>query len=119
VDDGTSIMSARDVWRETAQTVCVCVLQNGVLARIFGLKQEERTGERRKLLNENFRGLYKWDKQTREVLVNDQLDAQFFFLYVYYNSLNVSSNLVLIIRRISCINITKTSKHWHLCSYVG
>jgi hypothetical protein len=38
------------------------------------------------------------------ILVNDQLDAQFFFLYVYFNSLHVSSNLVRIIRRINCIN---------------
>jgi hypothetical protein len=29
------------------------------------------------------------------ILVNDQLDAQFFFVYVYFNSLHVSSNLVL------------------------
>jgi hypothetical protein len=33
------------------------------------------------------------------ILVNDQLDAQLFFLYVYFSSLHVSSNLVLIIRR--------------------
>jgi hypothetical protein len=38
--------------------------------------------------------------------VNDQLDAQFFFLYIYSNSLHVSSKLVLIIRRINCINAT-------------
>jgi hypothetical protein len=40
------------------RSVCVCERQNGVLGRIFGLKQEEMTGKRRKLLNENFRGLY-------------------------------------------------------------
>jgi hypothetical protein len=40
------------------------------------------------------------------ILVNDQLDAQLLFLYVYFNSLHVSNNLVLIIRRISCINTT-------------
>jgi len=34
----------------------LCVLQNGVLGIIFRLKQEEMMGERRKLLNENFRG---------------------------------------------------------------
>jgi hypothetical protein len=38
------------------------------------------------------------------IVVNDQLDAQFFFLYVYFNPLHVSSNLVLTIRRINCIN---------------
>jgi hypothetical protein len=31
------------------------------------------------------------------VLVNNQLDAQFFFVYVYFNSLHVSSTHVLII----------------------
>ena len=36
-------------------------------------------------------------------MVYDQLDAQF-FLCIYFNSLHVSSNLVLIIRRINCIN---------------
>ena len=39
------------------------------------------------------------------VFVNKQLDAQFFFLlFVYSNSLHVSSNQVLIIRRVNCIN---------------
>jgi hypothetical protein len=40
------------------------------------------------------------------ILVNDQLDAQFFFsfLYVCFNLLLVSMNLVLKIRRINCIN---------------
>ena len=37
-------------------------------------------------------------------LFNDQLDAQFFFLYVYLNSLHVSSIQELIIRRFNCIN---------------
>ena len=55
------------------------------------------------------------------VLVNNQLDAQFFFLIlVYYNSLHVSSNRVLIIRRVNCINTTSgichsiqvTVDHW-------
>ena len=40
------------------------------------------------------------------ILVNNQLDAQFFFLYVYFNSLHVTSTPVLIIRRINCINTT-------------
>jgi hypothetical protein len=48
---------------------------------------------------------------TYLILANDQLDAQFFFLYVYYNSLHVSSNLVLIIRRINCINTTSGICH--------
>ena len=38
------------------------------------------------------------------ILFNDQLDAQFFFVYVYFNFLHVSSIQVLIIRRFNCIN---------------
>jgi hypothetical protein len=45
------------------------------------------------------------------ILVNDQIDARFPFLYVYFNSLYVSSNLVLIIRRIKCINTTSGMCH--------
>jgi hypothetical protein len=45
------------------------------------------------------------------ILVNDQIDAQFFLLYVYFNSLHVSSNLMLIIRRINCINTTSGMCH--------
>jgi len=37
------------------------------------------------------------------IFVNYQLDAQFFFVYVYSNFLPVSSTHVLIIRRINCI----------------
>jgi hypothetical protein len=35
-------------------------------------------------------------------LVNNQLNAQFFFVYIYSNFLHVSSTSLLIIRRISC-----------------
>jgi len=35
------------------------------------------------------------------ILVNKQLDAQFYFVYVYFNSLHVSSTHVLIILRIN------------------
>ena len=38
------------------------------------------------------------------ILVNNQLDAQFFSVYVYFDILHVSSNHVLIIRRINLIN---------------
>jgi len=39
------------------------------------------------------------------ILVSNQLAVQFFFsLYVYFNSLHVLSNPVLIIRRVNCIN---------------
>ena len=38
------------------------------------------------------------------ILFNDQLDARFFFVYVYFISLHVSSIQVLIIRRLNCIN---------------
>ena len=37
-------------------------------------------------------------------LANDQLDTQFFFYYIYYNPLHVSSNILLILRRSNCIN---------------
>ena len=40
------------------------------------------------------------------VFVNNQLDAQFFFMYVYFYSLHVSGSHVPIIRRINCINTT-------------
>jgi hypothetical protein len=35
-----------------------------------------------------------------------------FFLHVYFNPLHVSSNLVLIIRRINCINTTSGICHY-------
>jgi len=54
-----------------------------------------------------FRKIVKKSKKYRQVvLVNDQLDAQFFFVYTYSNSLHVSSTHVLIIRRTNCINTT-------------
>jgi len=40
------------------------------------------------------------------IFVNDQLDAQFFFMYVYFYSLHVSGSHLPIIRRINCINTT-------------
>jgi hypothetical protein len=36
--------------------------------------------------------------------VNNQLDAQILFMYVYFYSLHVSGSHVPIIRRINCIN---------------
>jgi hypothetical protein len=36
----------------------------------------------------------------------NQLDAQFFFVYVYFYSLHVSGSHVPIIRKINCINTT-------------
>jgi hypothetical protein len=47
-------------------------------------------------------------------LVNNQLDAQFFFLYVYFNSLHVSCSLVLIIRRINCSSFPTCVLDGHL-----
>ena len=52
-------------------------------------------------MNFNFSVIY---LTSETVLFNDELDAQFFFLYVYFNSLRVSSIQVLIIRRFSCSN---------------
>jgi len=37
------------------------------------------------------------------ILVNNQLDTQFFFMYVYFYSLHVSDSYVPIIRIINCI----------------
>jgi len=45
------------------------------------------------------------------ILVNNQLDAQFFFcIYIFSNSLHVSSTPVLIIRGINCINMTELNR---------
>jgi hypothetical protein len=40
------------------------------------------------------------------IFVNNQLDAQFFIMYVYFYSLYVSGIHVSIIRRFNCINTT-------------
>jgi len=46
------------------------------------------------------------------VLVNNQLDPQFlFFIYIYSNSVHVSSTTVLIIRRINCVDTTSGICH--------
>jgi hypothetical protein len=45
------------------------------------------------------------------VLVNNQLDAQFVFLYDYFYSLHVSGSHVPITRRINCINTTSGICH--------
>jgi len=58
------------------------------------------------------------------IFVNNQLDAQFFFMYVYFYSLHVSDSYMSIIRTINCINIwyagayapayqTTIYKEWH------
>jgi hypothetical protein len=39
-----------------------------------------------------------------QIFVNNQLDTQFFFMYVHFYSLHVSGTHVPIIRRTSCIN---------------
>jgi len=46
-------------------------------------------------------------------LVNNQIDAQFCFrIYIYSNSVHVSSTPVLIIRRNNCINMTSGICHF-------
>ena len=45
------------------------------------------------------------------IFVNNQLDAQFFFMYVYFYSLHVSDSYVSIIGRINCINTTSGICH--------
>jgi hypothetical protein len=43
------------------------------------------------------------------IFVNNQLDAQFFFMYIYLYSLHVSNSYVSIIGRINCINTSGMS----------
>jgi len=46
------------------------------------------------------------------IFVNNQLDTQFLLLtFIYSTSLHVSSNHVLIIRRVNCINTTSGMCH--------
>ena len=45
------------------------------------------------------------------IFVNNQLDAQFFFMYVYFYSLHVSGSHVPIIWRINCVNTTSGICH--------
>jgi len=45
------------------------------------------------------------------IFVNNQLDAQFVFMYAYFYSLHVSDSYVSIIRRIDCINTTSGICH--------
>jgi len=47
----------------------------------------------------------------RLIFVNNQLHAQFFFIYVYFYSLHVSDSYVPIIRSINCINTTSGTCH--------
>jgi hypothetical protein len=49
--------------------------------------------------------------QLSMIIVNDKLDAQVLFLYIYFNSVHVSSKLVLIVRRLNCINTTSGMCH--------
>jgi hypothetical protein len=51
-----------------------------------------------------FEYIYSNPKVHNPNLINNQLDVQ--FLCIYFTSLHVSSNPVLIIRRISCTNTT-------------
>jgi len=45
------------------------------------------------------------------VLVNNKLDTQFFFLYVYFYYIHIWSNPVLFIKRINYINTTSVTCH--------
>jgi len=45
------------------------------------------------------------------IFVNNQLEAQFCFMYVYFYSLHVSGSHVPIIRRINCISTTSGICH--------
>ena len=52
-----------------------------------------------------------------QFILNNQLAAHFFFIYVYINSLHVSSIQVLIIRRLICINTISGICHLHRVTY--
>ena len=45
------------------------------------------------------------------IFVINQLDAQFFFMYVYFYSLQVSDSYMSIIKRINCVNTTSGICH--------
>jgi len=60
----------------------------------------------------NFRVLRDY---TTFFFVNNQLDAQFLFMYVYFYSLHVSGNHVPIIRRIDCTG--SAGLGWELYSH--
>jgi hypothetical protein len=45
------------------------------------------------------------------ILINNQLNANFFYIYSYFDSPHVSSKSVLIIRRVNCINTTSGVCH--------
>jgi hypothetical protein len=55
------------------------------------------------------------------IFVNDQLDEQLFFMYVYFYSLRVSGSHVPNIRRINCINTTSGICHsvWMIVRCAG
>jgi hypothetical protein len=48
---------------------------------------------------------------SRFLLVNNQLEEKFFFIYVQFYSLHVSGSHAPIIRRINCINTTSGICH--------
>ena len=50
-------------------------------------------------------------EELRLIFVNNQCDAQFLFMYVYFCSLHVSGSHVLIIRRINRIDTTSGICH--------
>ena len=50
-------------------------------------------------------------KRELTLLVSNQLDAQVFSVCVYFDTLHVSSNHVLVIRRLNCINTTSGICH--------
>jgi len=49
--------------------------------------------------------------QLGTIFVNNQPDAQHFFMYINFYSLHVSGSHVPIIRRINCINTTSGIYH--------
>ena len=54
---------------------------------------------------------FKREEPSVNFFANNHLDAQFFFMYVYFYSLHVSGSHVPIIRRINCIHTTSGICH--------
>ena len=55
----------------------------------------------------------KIQKFNQLILINNQLEANslYIYIFIYFDSVHVSSNALLIIRRVSCINTTSGIYH--------
>ena len=87
---------------------CYFILNYVFLYRYCGEDRDANTRPKRvELTSSGFQLM----KEVETVFVNNQIDAQFFFMYIYFYSVRVSSSHVPIIRRINCINTTSGICH--------